>query len=65
MKTREKCFVTTLAFLVTVVLLFAQHLIAADLPKDFEPAPAPGAFFAAKFGETSRKPFVSGDSTAQ
>ena len=61
MKILENRLVVVLVFGVMIILLSTQCLIAAELPKDFEPAPAPGAFFAAKSGETSRKPFVSGD----
>ena len=40
MKTLEKRFGIILVFLAMVILLFAQHLMAADLPKNFEPASA-------------------------
>ena len=61
MKIFENRFSVKSVFWAVVILTFTQCLIAADLPNDFEPAPAPGMFFAAKSGETSRHAFVSGD----
>ncbi len=40
---------------------FFQPTNAAELPVDFQPAPAPGKFFAPALGETSRRPFQTGD----
>ncbi len=42
-------------------LLFSRGIFAADLPSDFQPAPAPGSFFAPKPGEKSLVPYRSGD----
>ena len=43
-----------------VVWLSISSLGAAELPGNFQPAPAPGTFFAAKPGESSRHPFQTG-----
>jgi hypothetical protein len=47
-------------FLANFSLLSILGLLAADLPSDFQPVQAPGQFFAAKPGETSRHPFQTG-----
>ena len=43
-----------------IMWLSATGLWAADLPNDFQPAVAPGKFFAPKPGETSRHAFQTG-----
>jgi len=45
------------------VLLSVSGLWAADLPGNFQPASAPGTFFATKPGETSRHPYQTGTPT--
>ena len=47
---------------ITIPLLgFVCAVMAADLPWDYQPPPAPGAFFAPKQGEISLQPFRTGD----
>jgi len=41
--------------------VFASGIFAAELPENFQPAQAPGTFFAPKPGETSLKPFKTGE----
>ncbi|MCL2116844.1 MAG: DUF5010 domain-containing protein [Planctomycetaceae bacterium] len=43
------------------LLVFASSTLAADLPRDYQPSPAPGTFFAPEPGETSLQPFRTGD----
>ena len=42
------------------VLMCVSNLWAADLPENFQPAAAPGKFFAPQAGETSRHAFQTG-----
>ena len=50
-----RCCITIL------LLLFAGTIMAADLPQDYQLPPAPGTFFAPNPGETSLRPFRTGD----
>ncbi len=48
-------------FFVISLMLFVSGIRAADVPENFQPAPAPGTYFAPKPGEISLKPFQTGD----